>query len=132
MGNATIYQLNPIYPEWNLATRYDIRQIMFKEYGEYFIRYLWRNNREEYLKLEKTTYENYKDELTGYEYIPENKYGIMNYSLSAPFYFYINQFTLALSYIYNIPVALPGEELQLENNSYVGVSLIYNIPFKKK
>jgi hypothetical protein len=132
MGNATIYQINPIYPEWNLATRYDIRQIMFKEYGEYFIRYLWRNNREEYLKLEKTTYENYKDELTGYEYIPENKYGIMNYSLSAPFYFYINQFTLALSYIYNIPVALPGEELQLENNSYVGVSLIYNIPFKKK
>lgn len=132
MGNATIYQLNPIYPEWNLATRYDIRQIMFNEFGEFYIRHLWRNNREEYLKLEKIIYENYKDELTSYEYIPENKYGIMNYSLSAPFYFYINQFTLALSYIYNIPVALPGEELQLENNSYVGVSLIYNIPFKKK
>ncbi len=132
MGNATIYQLNPIYPEWNLATRYDIRQIMFDEFGEFYIRHLWRNNREEYLKLEKITYENYQDELTNYEYVPENKYGIMNYSMSAPFYFYINHFTVALSYIYNIPVALPGEELQLENNSYVGVSLIYNIPFKKK
>jgi len=132
LGNALVYQLNPVYPEWNLGTRYDIRQLMFEQYGEFNVRYLWRNDREKYLELEKSTYENYQDELSKYEYEAENKFGIMNYSFSAPLYFYVNNFTLALNYIYNIPVALPGEELNLENNSYVGVALIYNISFKKK
>lgn len=132
LGNATIFQANPVYPEWNLGTRYDLRQIMFEEYGELYIRYLWRNNREEYYKLERQTYEDYKEELSYLEYTEDNKFGVMNYSLSAPFYFYIDNFTIALSYFYNIPVALPGEELSLENNSYIGTSLIYNMPLKKK
>jgi hypothetical protein len=132
LGNAAIYQVNPIYPEWNLGTRYDIRQIMYQEYGQMYIRNLWRNDRQKYFELEKETYQKYQDDLTYYEYTEDNRFGIMNYSLSAPFYFYINNFTIALSYFYNIPVPLPGEEIELENNSYLGASLIYNIPFRKK
>lgn len=132
LGNATIYQVNPVYPEWNLRTRYDIRQLMYEDFGEYAVKYLWHNNRDKYFELEQETYEKYVDELTYYEYTPENKFGVMNYSISAPLYFYVNNFTLALSYFYNIPVPLPGEDIDLENNSYVGISLIYNIPFKKK
>lgn len=132
LGNATIYQINPVYQELNLGTRYEIRQLMYDEYGDTLIKYLWRNKREEYLKLEKAVYENNQDQFVTYEYEQDNQFGIMNYSFSAPFYFYIDNFTLALSYIYNIPVPLPGEDLQLDNNSYIGASLIYNIPLKKK
>lgn len=132
LGNATVYKLNPVYPEWNIQTRYEIRQLMIEDFSQIYVRYLWRNDREKYLELEQKTYEKYKDDLTYYEYAEENKFGIMNYSLSAPCYFYINNFTVALSYFYNIPVPLPGEEIELENNSYLGASLIYNIPFRKK
>ena len=132
MGNADIYQVTPVYPEMNLETRLEIRQIMFREYGEMFIRYLWRNARDKYLKLEKLTFTQYQDELTDYIVTSDNVFGIMNYSFSIPIYFYINNFTFALSYHYNIPVALPGENLDLEPNSYVGVTLLYNIPFRKK
>ncbi len=131
-GNAYVYQFTPIYPEMNRQTRYDIRQIMFREYGETLIRYLWRNHKDRYLELEKSTYETYKDELSDYLITSDNVFGIMNYSLSAPFYFYINNFTFALSYHYNIPVALPGEELSLKPNSYIAATMIYNIPFLKK
>jgi hypothetical protein len=132
LGNATIYQMNPVYPEWTYDTRYDIRQLMFQDYGQLQVWNWWRHDRNYYFIMEQETYEKYKDELSYYEITAENKFGIMNYSLAAPFYFYVNNFTLALSYYYNIPVALSGEELDLENNSYVGVSLIYNIPFRKK
>ena len=132
LGNSDIYQLTPIYPAYNFETRYDIRQIMYEEYGELRIRYLWHHDRYTYLELEKETYEKYKDQLTDYIISVDNVFGIMNYSLSAPFYFYINNFTFALSYHYNIPVALPGENLDLTPNSYAGAMLIYNIPFVKK
>lgn len=132
MGNADIYQIAPVYPEANLKTRYEIRQKMFEEYGKARVNYLWHNNREIYLELEKETYNLYKDDFVDYEIISNNVFGIMNYSLSAPFYFYINNFTVALSYHYNIPVALPGEDLNVTPNSYIGASLIYNIPFMKK
>lgn len=132
MGNSDIYQITPIYPETNLQTRYEIRQIMFIEYGERLIRYLWNNQKDKYLELEKYTYEKYRDDVADFIIITNNIFGVMNYSLSAPFYFYINNFTFALSYHYNIPVALPGEDLSLKPNSYVGATLIYNIPFMKK
>lgn len=132
MGNSYIYHITPIYPERNLQTRYDIRQIMFREYGETLIRYLWRNHKDKYIELEKSIYETYKDELSDYVITSNNVFGLMNYSLSAPVYFYINKFIFAISYHYNIPVALPGEELSLKPNSYVGASMIYNIPFFKK
>lgn len=132
LGNSDIYHLTTIYPEMNFDTRYDIRQIMFDDYGEPLIRYLWKNKRPRYEELEAVTYEIHKEELSDYIINSENVFGIMNYSLSAPFYFYINNFTVALSYHYNIPVALPREDLALKPNSYAGATVIYNIPFRKK
>ena len=96
------------------------------------IRYLWRNDREKYRQLEKLTFSNHEAEFTEYEILTEDVFGLMNYTFSLPLYFYVKNFTFALSYHYNIPVALPGEELSLEPNSYAGVTLIYNIPFTKK
>lgn len=132
LGNSYIYQVTPVYPSMNFQTRFDVRQIMYNEYGESKIKYLWRNNREKYLELEKQTYDQNIDDLTIYELTSSNVFGIMNYTLSAPFFFYIDNFTFALSYHYNIPIALPGEDLSLEPNSYAGASIYYNIPFKKK
>ena len=132
LGSSYIYNITPIYPNINLQTRRDVRQIMFDQYGELPIRLLWRNNRDEYLKLERQTFTEYRDQLIDYEITTNNVFGIMNYTLSAPFYFYIDNFTFAFSYHYNIPVALPGEDFSLKPNSYAGISVIYNLPFKKK
>ncbi len=132
LGSSNAYNVTPIYPEYNFETRWEVRQIMYREYGEAFVNYLWRNERDKYLALEKYTYVKYQDELTDYTLETDYVFGIMNYSLSAPIYFYINNFTIALSYYYNIPVELPGEDLELSPNSYVGVSLLYSIPFFKK
>ena len=132
LGSSYVYQINPIYPIINLQTRYDIRQIMFDQYGESEIRQLWRNNRERYIEIEKLTYSQNKDQLIDYEIISNNVFGIMNYTLSAPCYFYIDNFTFAFSYHFNIPIALPGEDLTIEPNSYAGATIIYNIPFKRR
>lgn len=132
LGSSYIYQINPIYPTINLQTRYDVRQIMFDQYGEIAIRQLWRDNRDTYIELEKLTYSQNRDQLIDYEIITSNVFGIMNYTVSAPFYFYVNNFTFALSYHYNIPVALPGEDMTLGPNSYAGATVIYNIPLRNK
>jgi len=132
MGNSYIYQITPVYPTLNISDRYDIRQVMFDEYGEMYVRYLWRHDRKAYFELEQDIYDQYKDDYSDYTLTANNVFGIMNYSLSAPFYFYVNNFTFALSYHYNIPVALPGEDLDLEPNSYIAATLLYNIPFLKK
>jgi hypothetical protein len=57
-------------------------------------------------------------------------FGLMNYSFSLPIYIYMGNFILMTSYTLNKPVALPGEFIDLDPNSYFGVSLIYNIYFK--
>ena len=132
MGNSYIYQLTPVYPEMNLRTRREIRQVMFREYGENVVDYLWRNNREKYFELEQEIYNQNQDDFVDYKITSDNVFGVMNYSLSAPIFFYVNNFSFALSYHYNIPVELPGEDLNLEPNSYAGATLIYNIPLRKK
>jgi len=132
LGSSNVYNVTPVYPEYNFETRWELRQIMYREYGEAPVKYLWRNDREKYFALEKYTYEQFQDELTDYTLQTNYVFGIMNYGFSAPLYLYINNFTIALSYYYNIPVPLPGEDLVLTPNSYVGVSLMYNIPFQKK
>lgn len=71
-----------------------------------------------------------------YQYIVKeeitNKFGIMNYNLSIPVNIYAGDFTLSLSYFYNVPVALPGETIDPEPNSYFSGSVIYSIPFLKR
>jgi hypothetical protein len=60
-----------------------------------------------------------------------NVFGLMNYSFSAPFHFYIDRFSLLLYYNLNVPVALPGESIEVNPNSYFGCTLMYDIPFIK-
>ena len=57
-------------------------------------------------------------------------FGLMNYSFSIPVYTYVGNFTLLSSYTLSVPVALPGELIDVTPNSFFGISLIYNIYFK--
>ena len=52
-------------------------------------------------------------------------FGLMNYYFTMPVNVYINQFSLMLSYTYNIPVALPGETIDLQNTGYLSVGISY-------
>ena len=60
----------------------------------------------------------------------ENVFGLMNYSFSLPIYINAGNFTLMASYSLNLPVELPGENLDTTPNSYFGTTLVYNIIFK--
>ncbi|MEO1050700.1 MAG: hypothetical protein AAFX87_08735 [Bacteroidota bacterium] len=60
-----------------------------------------------------------------------NEFGLMNYSLSAPISFRINNFNIYTSYTYNIPVELPGEQFELSPSGFFSVTLSYSIPFGK-
>ena len=60
-----------------------------------------------------------------------NIFGLMNWSFHIPVLFTIKKFTISLSYSYNIPKALPGEEFEFDPISYFGASMSYRIPFKK-
>lgn len=132
LGNTQIAQPTPAFPFGSMEFRYKIRQLLFAEYGEQFIRYIFRYNREKYHELEYQVTQENQGLLSEYSITTDKAFGIMNYSLSAPVYLYINNFTFSLSYHYNIPVALPGEELILEPNSYIGATILYNIPFMGK
>jgi hypothetical protein len=52
-------------------------------------------------------------------------FGIMNYYLTVPVSFYIDNFSVMMSYTYNIPVALPGESTDLNNTGYLSVGISY-------
>ncbi|WP_151996678.1 MULTISPECIES: hypothetical protein [unclassified Imperialibacter] len=60
-------------------------------------------------------------------------FGLMNVSFSTPISLRYKQFSLLLSYTYNIPVELPGESLaDTRPNSYFSTSLGYMIPLRQK
>lgn len=50
-------------------------------------------------------------------------FGLMNYSFSLPFSARTKQWVYQLSYTYNIPRALPDEELGLSNAGYISLSV---------
>ncbi len=56
-----------------------------------------------------------------------NTFGLLNYSLSLPVSFRIGNFGFLASYQYNIPVELPGQDENLENNSFISLSAHYFI-----
>jgi len=69
-----------------------------------------------------------------YTYYAENnsvEFGVMNYSLSAPLSIAIKNWTFLLSYTYNFPKPLPGEDLGLVNSGYLSFSVTRYIRFKK-
>ena len=57
----------------------------------------------------------------------KNVFGLMNWSLNFPVSLRKGRANLFLAYIYNIPVALPGEELALGSNCYLNGSLSFII-----
>jgi hypothetical protein len=50
-------------------------------------------------------------------------FGDMNYSLSAPISIMMRNWNFLISYTYNIPKALPGEELGLTNSGFLSATL---------
>lgn len=70
---------------------------------------------------------NYPDELQNslsYQ-VENNVFGLMNYSLFVPVTLTKNKFSLMINYTLNLPVALPGEELDTSFNNYVSSTLMF-------
>ena len=61
-----------------------------------------------------------------------NKFGVLNYALTLPISISIKNWTYLISYTYNFPQALPGEQLGLTNSGYLSLSLIRYFNFKSR
>lgn len=59
-------------------------------------------------------------------------FGVMNYAFLAPLVIQKKRLTLTLSYLYNIPRALPGEILMLSESGFIMAGLSYRLPLKRK
>ncbi len=57
--------------------------------------------------------------------IENNAFGIMNYSLFVPITFTIKKLSLMINYTINLPVELPGEELDTSLNNFFSTTLIF-------
>ena len=57
-------------------------------------------------------------------------FGDMNYSFSAPISITMNNWNFIVSYTYNIPKALPGEELGLTNSGFLSATVTRYIGFR--
>jgi hypothetical protein len=57
------------------------------------------------------------------------KFGVLNYSFSMPVSVNIKNWSLLVSYTYNIPQALPGEPITLESSGYISASVSKRIEF---
>lgn len=57
--------------------------------------------------------------------VASNEFGIMNYSLFAPVTFTISKFSLMVNYTLNLPITLPGEELDASVNNYLSTTLMF-------
>ena len=122
-GDQNVYQLYQNY-QYNYQ---ESLAILGKKLGRQNLRWLYDNNRTVFNKL----VEEFQIRHMTIEEEKKNVFGLMNYSFSAPFYFYVDRFSLLVYYNLNVPVALPGEEIDLSPNSYFGCTLMYDIPFFK-
>lgn len=57
------------------------------------------------------------------------EFGILNYSFVAPVSISVKNWFFIISYTYNIPKALPGESITLENSGYLSASISRRIEF---
>jgi hypothetical protein len=130
LGDDDILYLNAAHPERYTDVAREVRQIMIAEYGALYIAQLWRQDKSAYRTLFEKTYAENEEAFVDYTIESQSAFGLMNYSVSVPVYMYVGRFTLAVSYFLNIPVALPGEQIETTPNSYISTTLIYNIPFK--
>lgn len=58
-----------------------------------------------------------------YYEVESKEFGILNYSFSAPMSIVIKNWAFLVNYSYNIPRALPGEELSLTNSGFASFSI---------
>src|SRR6478609_8237591 len=57
-------------------------------------------------------------------------FGVMNYSFSLPLSITLKKWNFLMAYTYNIPIALPGEDLGLTQSGYASASITRYITFK--
>ena len=57
-------------------------------------------------------------------------FGVMNYSFTTPISISLTNWNFLIAYTYNIPKALPGEELGLENSGFLSASITRYFRFK--
>lgn len=57
------------------------------------------------------------------------EFGVMNYGFTIPLSFTKKNWSFLISYAYNVPKALPGETLSLENTGYLSFSITRYFPF---
>lgn len=60
----------------------------------------------------------------------KTEFGVMNYSFSFPLSLTLKNWNFLMSYSYNIPKALPDEQISLTNNGYITVSVSRYFNFK--
>lgn len=60
----------------------------------------------------------------------KTEFGIMNWSFSFPLSLTLKNWNFLVSYSYNIPKALPNEQINLVNNGYITASITRYINFK--
>ena len=71
-----------------------------------------------------------RDGLPLFEEREQTRFGVMNYSLSAPLSISLKNWNFLLAYTYNFPQALQDEELGLENSGFISFSITRYINFK--
>ncbi len=123
-GNQNLFFVSQSYR----VNEEEVINSLIEKYGYWDLRRLRRNNPELFKLL--VAREIINNSYVVYEESKNNVFGLINYSISIPIYFTINNFTVGISYSLNIPVSLPGETIDYEPNSYFNVSLIYNLFFK--
>jgi hypothetical protein len=90
-------------------------------YGLYpntFLRILWNRTHVRKLPL-------YYEEVN-------TEFGVMNYGFTIPLSFTKKNWSFLVSYAYNIPKALPGETLSLENTGYLSFSITRYFTFSRR
>jgi hypothetical protein len=65
--------------------------------------------------------------LPAYDIVDHNRFGIMNYTFSAPISVSYKKWNFSFTYSYNIPKALPGETITYSESHYLSGSLSYLI-----
>lgn len=79
-------------------------------------------------------FQNIRDYGTRYKTVitESNVFGIMNYAISVPLNISYKNWGLSITYIYNIPKALPGEPQTLSESTFLTGSLLYLIDLRSQ
>lgn len=139
-GNANVFYLRQprtaVTDLYKIVKGNDFPRLTLRNYRR--LTYLLENDRQlaaaYFLRERGYTNEQISTTIQSYyagEFIEEDTFGFMNYSFSLPVSVTSGRWNLLLSYTYNIPVALPGEDFEYPANGYFSTALSYLIYWKK-